>query len=125
AIVSALFMAGAVYQVYATLRDFGVGRLPRVMLASLFALHPMILYYAVNGMSEAMLLFFLLVATRQLAAWLKDSHPPQLAYAGLALGGAYLSRYEAIAPAAAAIVVVFAASFIKSRGRQQDRLAIP
>lgn len=125
AIVSALFMAGAVYQVHAALRDFGVGPLPRLVLTVLFALHPMILYYAVNGMSEAMLLFFLLIATRQLAAWLKNFHPPQLAYAGLALAGAYLSRYEAIAPAAAAIFVVLVASFISSRGQREDRSATP
>ena len=125
AIVSALFMAGAVYQIHATLRDFGAGRLPRLVLTVLFAVHPMILYYAVNGMSEAMLLFFLLIATRQLAGWLTSGHPPQLAYAGLALGGAYLSRYEAIGPAVAAIVVVLAASFIRSRGQHKDRLAAP
>ncbi|TMB59818.1 MAG: glycosyltransferase family 39 protein, partial [Chloroflexi bacterium] len=125
AIVSALFMAGAVYQIHATLRDFGAGRLPRLVLTVLFAVHPMILYYAVNGMSEAMLLFFLLIATRQLAGWLSGGHPPQLAYAGLALGGAYLSRYEAIGPAVAAIVVVLAASFIRSRGQHKDRLAAP
>jgi hypothetical protein len=125
AIVSAFFMAGAVYQVHATLRDFGVGPFPRLILTVLFAIHPMILYYAVNGMSEAMLLFFLLIATRQLAAWLKSFRAPQLAYAGLALAAAYLSRYEAIAPAAAAVAVVFVASFIRSRGQRQDRMATP
>lgn len=125
AIVSALFMAGAVYQVHATLRDFGVARLPRFVLTVLFAAHPMILTYAVNGMSEAMLLFFLLIAIRQLAAWLRDFPPPQLAYAGLALGAAYLSRYEAIAPAVAATVVVLVASWIRSRGQAADRIATP
>jgi hypothetical protein len=125
AIASALFMAGAVYQVHATLRDFGVGRLPRLVLTVLFGIHPMIVVYAVNGMSEAMLLFFLLIATRQLATWLVSFHPPRLAYAGLALGGAYLSRYEAIAPAMAAIVVVLVASFIRSRGQREDRGITP
>jgi hypothetical protein len=124
AMVSVAFMAGAVYQLHAILRDFGVRPLPRVLLTALFALHPMILYYAVNGMSEAMLLFFLLIAVRQLGNWLWSRDTLRLVYAGLALGIAYLSRYEALAPAAAAVALVLLVSLLRSRGQAWDRIAI-
>jgi hypothetical protein len=123
-LVSVVFMAGAVYQIYAILRDFGVRLLPRVLLTAVFALHPMILYYAVNGMSEAILLFFLLIAVRQLGNWVRSRETLRLVYAGLALGIAYFSRYEALAPAAAAVLLVLIISVLRSKGRQPlDRMA--
>jgi hypothetical protein len=122
-LVSVAFMAGAVYQIHAILRDFGVRLLPRVLLTAVFALHPMILYYAVNGMSEAMLLFFLLIAVRHLGNWLRSRETLRLVYAGLALGIAYFSRYEALAPAAAAVLLVLLISWLRSRGQALDRMA--
>src|ERR1700693_2897330 len=122
-LVSGGFIAGAGYPIHAILRDFGVRLLPRVLLTAVFALHPMILYYAVNGMSEAMLLFFLLIAVRQLGNWLRSRETLRLVYAGLALGIAYFSRYEALAPAAAAVLLVLLISWLRSRGQALDRMA--
>src|SRR5262245_43508230 len=69
-IVSALCMAAAAREVAALLREMGVGALGRPLLTLAFAAHPMIVLYAANGMSESMLLLFLLMATRRLAGWL-------------------------------------------------------
>jgi len=119
-IVSALFMAGAVVQVAGTLRDLGIGRLLRLILVGAFALHPMVVYYGANGMSEAPFLFFLVVIVRYLARWLVQRTTQPLVIAGLGLAGAYLTRYEAAAAAAGAIAIVAVAAAIgspKSRRR--------
>ena len=70
-IVSALFMAGAAYQIFRFLEEVGVRRWVRWLLTATFALHPMIVLYAVNSMSEAMFIFFLLLVVRQLHRWLR------------------------------------------------------
>jgi len=48
-IVSGLAMAGVAYQIFATLREWGVGRIPRLVLTACFALNPMMLLYAATG----------------------------------------------------------------------------
>jgi len=106
---SAVFMAGAVAQLRGGLRELRVGRRAAWVLTALFALHPEIAYYGMNGMSEASFLFFLLLATRQLIRWTRTGTANPLAGAGLALGAAYLTRYEAVAAGLGA--TVFAAGF--------------
>jgi hypothetical protein len=105
-VVSAAFMAGAVVQLLGILRDLGLGRPARLALTAAFALHPMIVLYGANGMSEAPFLFFLLLTTRQLMRWLRDDGVGSLAGAGVALAFAYLTRYEAAAAAGMCVVAV-------------------
>src|SRR5438309_6829994 len=52
-IVTAAFMAGAVYQLWAFLRELALSRLMRLGLTAAFALHPLIVFFGANGMSEA------------------------------------------------------------------------
>ncbi|TMD88323.1 MAG: hypothetical protein E6I78_01165 [Chloroflexi bacterium] len=89
-IVSCVFMAGAVYQLWHILSDLGLHRGWRLLLTLLFALHPMVVFYGANGMSEAPFLFFLILATRCLAAWLATPRLEWQVYTGLSLGAAYL-----------------------------------
>ena len=70
-IVSAIFMAGAVVQMLGLLGDLAVGRRMRWALTVAFALQPMIILYAANAMSEAPLIFFLLLVVRRLYEWLR------------------------------------------------------
>lgn len=119
-IVSALFMAGAVYQVRATLRELGVPRATGLILTVLFALHPMILLYAANGMSEAMFLFFGLVAVRHLTKWVRVGESPALVHAGIALALLYLTRYESIAVAAGSVLVVVIVSYLRGRADRRQ-----
>ena len=81
-LVSALAMAGAVYQIRSALREWGVTRLPRLVLTAFFALNPMILFYAGNGMSEGLFLFTLAASTRYLLRWMYRGDLRSLAYAG-------------------------------------------
>ena len=113
---SALFMAGAVVLLSGCLARLGLPRGLRLVLVTLFALHPMIITYACSGESEAMLLFFLLLTVRSLLSWLSQRQPGQLVVAGLALGLAYMSRYEAVAPALAVTALVASVTLLTGRG---------
>ncbi len=114
-IVSALFMAGAVYQLQAMLADLGVRLLPRAALTALFAAHPMIVYYAANGMSEAPFLFALVLTSRYLVRWLDDGDLVALMISGMGLALAYLTRIEALAAALFATAVVLVVASTRQR----------
>jgi hypothetical protein len=107
-IVSVLCMVGAVHQVRAALREWGIARAPRLVMTVLFAVNPMILLYSGNGMSEALYLFTLVATARYLARWLRHDDLRSLVYAAVALGFCYLARNEAVLPAflAGALVVI-------------------
>lgn len=105
-LVSALSMAGLVAVARAWFEDLGLGRALRLTLVALLALHPLILLYGANGMSEAGLLLFLMVAARRTALWLERQRPLDLVAASAALGMAYLHRYEAAAAAVALVALV-------------------
>ena len=105
-IVSALFMAGAAYQVFRFLEEVGVPRWVRWLLTATFALHPMIILYAINSMSEAMFIFFLLLVARHLQRWLRTQEISALVSTAFYLAMLYLTRYEATAAAAAVVVIV-------------------
>lgn len=125
-IVSALFMAGAAYQVFRFLEEVGVRRWVRWPLTATFALHPMIILYAVNSMSEAMFIFFLLLVARRLQRWLRTQEISALVSTGFYLAALYLTRYEATAAAAAVVVIVGFATFMRTRNatRQRVRAAV-
>jgi len=121
--MSALFMAGCVVQLRATLRELGVGRAVTIALVAVFALNPMIVYYGANGMTEAFYLFFLLLGVRFLARWLRTPGIRPLVFAGAALGLGYLVRYEAAFAALAAGVVVVVVSYLRAPGPRKGREA--
>jgi hypothetical protein len=120
-ILSALFMAGAVVQLHAILLDAHVERRLRLALTALFALQPMLIYTGANGSSEAILLFFLLVAARALGHWLAHRDLMSLVLAGFALAGAYLTGPEALPAAAGATLLVV----VTNLRRESDSLASP
>jgi hypothetical protein len=120
-ISSAGFMAGAVYNVAAILRDIGVRRSLRIGLVVAFSLHPLIVYYAGNGMSEAGLVFFLLLACRYLLQWVENPNVLREVYLGFALAGAYLTRYEALPAALAIVLFVAIVSFARSEDEMVHR----
>ena len=58
----------------------------------------MIVFYGSNGMSEAPFIFFLTWAVRRLIMWMVDDDVHHLIVAGgIAMGLAYLTRYDAVA----------------------------
>jgi hypothetical protein len=121
-LMSVSTMALAVHQIRGMCADIGLRRAARLTLTGLFALHPMILYYAANGMSEAPFLLFLIVAARQLTRWTMARSLGALAAAGVALGLAYLTRYEAAGAGIAAVGFVATATLFRSTGHLRERL---
>ncbi|MFE0748278.1 ArnT family glycosyltransferase [Gordonia sp. NPDC058843] len=115
AVMSAVFMAGAGWQVRRIALDYGAGRVLRWIAIAAFALNPMIILYAGMGMSEAPFLFFLLWACRRILLWVNRSRVLDLVIAGVALGLAYLTRYEALPAAAGVAVGVFVVSTRRHR----------
>jgi hypothetical protein len=121
-LVSSLAMAGAVYQILAALREWKVSLAPRLVLTTFFALNPMILFYAGNGMSEGLYLFTLIASTRYLLRWIRQGDLRSLAYSGVALGFSYLTRNEAFLGAVAGTMVVGAVSYWRSDGDRPLRI---
>jgi len=121
-IVSSLCMAGATYQLLCAFREWGVARAPRLILAALFALNPLVIFYGANGMSEALYLFTLVAVFRYLARWVRNDGASSLAYAGVALGFCYLTRNEAVAPAVTAGALVLVLSFWRADGSRRIRV---
>jgi len=120
---SALFMAGTVAATAWTLRGWGFDRRARLLAVAVLATNPLVLFYAVNGMSEAFFLFFLVLAVGGLAGWLTRGSSLSLVGAATALGACYLVRYEAIAAAGAAAAYVAAVSLV-TRFRQNRDAAV-
>jgi hypothetical protein len=123
ALSSALFMAGTVAAANDTLRRLRVSRPSRITLTVVLAVHPMMLIYSGNGMSEACFMFFLVMSARALLRWLADGRPQSLVPLGLSLGLAYGARYEALAPGLAVPALVGAVSWWRGRNRTQWRYA--
>jgi len=122
-LLSAASMAAVVSQVHAILRDLGVSRGRRALLTAAFAAHPMIVLYAGNGMTEALFLLLLLLASRALMRFLVTDRPDSLVAAGVAIAAAYLVRYEALAVGLAVVVLVTARRLLSggSAGRRASR----
>lgn len=122
-IVSALCMAGAVYEVHGIAMDWGVRRSARLLVTAMFAFNPMIVYYGANGMSEAMFLVTLIVTVRYLSRWALTRETVPLVVAGVALAAAYMTRYEAAVAAIGAVGLVVFLSALNRSGGFQARLA--
>ncbi|KAA0920031.1 glycosyltransferase family 39 protein [Dietzia sp. ANT_WB102] len=113
--VSAPAMAGAVVQVNALARERGCPPWLTWGLTAVFALHPMIVYYGANGMSEALFVFLVVWAVRRLFRWMSTDDVHDLMVAGCALGLAYLARYDALAASGTATLLVGAVAWRRSR----------
>lgn len=126
-ILSVTAMAASVCVLRAILVDLRVRRGPRRVLTGLFALQPLLLVYATNGMTEAILILFTLLATQRLMSWVdggatSDGWVPDGAHlvtAGLFLALGYLARYEAIVATAAVTMLVMAMTALRARGKHR------
>lgn len=124
-IVSAVFMAGGVVQILGMGTDRGLPRTYILAITVLFALNPMIVFYGANGMSEAPFIFFLSWAVRRLIMWMVDDDVHHLVAAGgIAMGLAYLTRYDAVACVAAAGLLVGLTTYLRARPTPRIRRAL-
>lgn|GEM_PF-1227343 len=115
-IMSSGFGAWLVWHVYRFVREEGAGAGWGAMIAAGIALNPMIVIYAISGMSEVPFLCTLVAALRHLVSWMRRGRSSELALAGCWLGAGYLIRYETLAAAAGAMVLT--AGFSSYRARQ-------
>lgn len=122
-IVSSLFMSGAVLTLMRLCVDRGMSRAWSYGLGAAFALHPLIIYYGANGMSEASFLFFLAIAVRCLQRWMASDDVHDLVFVGLSLSGAFLVRYDGLAAAVAIGVCVLVTSWRRNRWLTPDARA--
>lgn len=124
-IMSATFMAGAAVQMFSMGADRGLPRAYSVTLTLLFALNPMIIFYGSNGMSEAPFIFFMTWAVRRLILWMVDDDVHHLVAAGgIAMGLAYLTRYDAAACVAAAGFLVAITTYLRAKPPPRLRRAL-
>jgi hypothetical protein len=121
-LVSAVAMAGAVYQVRCTLFEWGAPRAPRLVLVAILALNGMVVYYGGNGMSEGLYLCSLLAACRYLLRWIRNNDLTSLVYAATALGLCYIVRNEAVGAAFLGGVVVIVVGYARRSDLKTGRL---
>lgn len=124
-IMSSLFMAGAAVQALSMGTDRGLPRAYSVTITLLFALNPMIVFYGSNGMSEAPFIFFMTWAVRRLIMWMVDDDVHHLITAGgIAMGLAYLTRYDALASVGSAGLLVGITTYLRAKPAPRLRRAV-
>ncbi|MGI5218335.1 ABC transporter [Nocardia sp. CA-290969] len=120
-LMSAPFMAGAVVQIRGLCADRGVPTWLMWVLTALFALNPMIVFYAANGMSEAPFVFLLCWTARRLIRWLHTDDVHDLCLAAIALALGYLTRYDALPVATGVMVFVAVVTWLRTPGPRRHR----
>jgi len=120
-VVSAIAMSLAVLQIAGTLRDRRVGSRWIVAVCAMVALHPMIVFYAANGMSEALFLLFMAICTRGLLRWMASDDVHDLALVGIGLALGFLVRYDALAVGIGSAVVVAGTTLWRTRSTLRMR----
>jgi hypothetical protein len=122
-VMSATFMALAVREVDRILADFALGRRTRLALVAAFALHPAIVYYGAIGTSEAPTLYFALLACRHLSRYATSPSTSSLIGVGIAIAGAFLTRYEAVPAAVGVAAMIMLLGLLRLPGTTRERLA--
>lgn len=124
-LASGLAMAFAVASLYKLTLLWTESTLQRVVVVVGFAMNPLVLLYATNGMSEAFMLAAIIPAISGLARFLLDqSDTGALVNLSLAFAVAYLVRYESLAALAAAAVCIAAVTFWKHRDDESPQHAV-
>ncbi|MBV9121025.1 MAG: hypothetical protein JOZ39_09980 [Chloroflexi bacterium] len=112
---SAAFMAGAVALLWRFFGLFPRAERTRPVLVGLFAINPMIVLYAANGLSEASLIFFIVGTVYFLLRWLEIGGYASLIGMALMTAGAFSTRYEGVALAAGGAVAIVIAALAAPR----------
>lgn len=96
-VTSGVWAAAMMAVLARTGRFLGLPRWQRLSLVALFALNPMIVFYAINGMGEAPFLALLTIAVYFFIRWYVDDRPHHLVLCSVAITLGILCRYELIA----------------------------
>lgn len=76
--------------------DLRLPRLTGVLLVAAYALNPVVVYYAGNGMGEGALIFFVALALSGTLSYTSQATDGALVRVAVGLAGAVMSRYEAV-----------------------------
>jgi hypothetical protein len=120
-ILSAVAMAASARVLLGLLEDMRVPRRVAFALVAAFGLQPMIVWFGANGMTEALLILFLLLSSRCLVRWLDDDDFRHLMAAGGYLALGYLARYEVLASGCAAVALVAVVTWRRLSNEQVNR----
>ncbi len=118
---SVLFGVGSLVVLDLILRLLEVGRWRRSALLLIYGLHPVVVFYALNGMSEIPFFFFILAATHQYLRWARGSGAGGLLLFSLFSATTFLVRYEGLAFCAAGVIALML-TFLSGRDLEPDRL---
>jgi hypothetical protein len=110
-IVSALCMVVSMLMIGQLAFACGLNRTWQVLVVVLFAINPLTIIFAVNGMSEALLVAFSLAAVFWLIRFHQTNHNTHMMFSGLFFGLLPLIRYESIIVAFAGCALVLAVSW--------------
>ena len=121
-LTSAICMAVAANYLYRFAHSRSGNRNFARSITIIFALHPLILIYGGNGMSEAAFVLSLTAATFHLIAWQESGDLHDLVPAALWLAFGYLDRYEAIPAALGALVFLLIHTRVKILSRREGHL---
>jgi len=107
-LTSAVFAGVMLVYLDRTLATLGLGRPYRLTLVGLFAINPMIVFYATNGMGEMVYLAFLTGGLYYFLRWYLERRPTLLILTGSFFAIGILTRYEVFTWAfvLAAVVVI-------------------
>lgn len=112
---SSIFMAAAVLQVRGIALDRSVSTGTRWLAVTAFGLHPMVILYGSNGMSEAVWLCLILWACRRLLRWMNSGSIVDLLVCSVGLALAYLTRIESMVATVSAALFVVAITTVRHR----------
>ena len=95
-LTSAFYAALLVVSLERILARLNVSVGVRVALVGLFAVNPMTVFYATNGMAEIVYLSFLVLAIDAFLRWCMDDEPRHLIFSGLLFAVGVMTRYEVV-----------------------------
>jgi hypothetical protein len=123
-IVTSFFAAGTVVLIYRNCRQFNFPNWATFLIIILYAFNPFIFIYGFNGMSEVMFIFFVVWTITEFTKWIYDERPIHLIWMGIALVGAFLVRFEAIALAAGLFVALVIFTINKYRYSRKKKTGL-
>ncbi len=95
-IVSALFGALSCLYIYKFIDRVHLNGFFKIIFLMLFGLNPMIAFYSSNGMSEAIIIFFMILASWYFLKWSESKEIKDIIFLGVILSLGFFTRYEAI-----------------------------
>lgn len=123
-LVTVFFGALNVVLIYFFLERMPIRQWQKLILVLCYGLNPMILFYAINGMSETTFLFFVIGIAWHFYRWQQDKRFYHLLAMGVALSLAFLTRYETFALIASVGVLVFLTVTFFTKRQEEKKLPL-